>query len=49
MSDSHTDFILVILFALSLAGLRLTGGALAKLATKAQFVSGSVSVRATLS
>jgi formate hydrogenlyase subunit 3/multisubunit Na+/H+ antiporter MnhD subunit len=49
MRHSHTDFILATLLALSLAGLPLTGGALAKLATKAQFVSGSVSVLATLS
>ena len=46
---SNTAFILAALLALSLAGLPLTGGALAKLATKAQFASGSGAVLATLS
>ena len=46
---SHTTFILAALLALSLAGLPLTGGALAKLSTKAQFASGSVAILSTLS
>jgi formate hydrogenlyase subunit 3/multisubunit Na+/H+ antiporter MnhD subunit len=46
---SHATFILAALLALSLAGLPLTGGALAKLATKAQFASGSAAALATLS
>lgn len=46
---SPTTFILAALLALSLAGLPLTGGALAKLATKAQFASGSEAALATLS
>jgi formate hydrogenlyase subunit 3/multisubunit Na+/H+ antiporter MnhD subunit len=47
--QSRTTFILAALLALSLAGLPLTGGALAKLATKAQFASGSAAALATLS
>src|SRR6516165_12367924 len=46
---SHATFILAALLALSLAGLPLTGGALAKLATKAQFAGGSAAALATLS
>jgi formate hydrogenlyase subunit 3/multisubunit Na+/H+ antiporter MnhD subunit len=46
---SQTTFILAALLALSLAGLPLTGGALAKLATKAQFADGSEALLATLS
>jgi formate hydrogenlyase subunit 3/multisubunit Na+/H+ antiporter MnhD subunit len=49
MRHSYPDFILATLLALSLAGLPLTGGALAKLVTKAQFASGSLTVLATLS
>jgi formate hydrogenlyase subunit 3/multisubunit Na+/H+ antiporter MnhD subunit len=41
--------VLAVPLALSLAGLPFTGGALAKLATKAQFASGSVAALATLS
>jgi formate hydrogenlyase subunit 3/multisubunit Na+/H+ antiporter MnhD subunit len=41
--------VLAVPLALSLAGLPFTGGALAKLATKAQFASGSVTALATLS
>jgi formate hydrogenlyase subunit 3/multisubunit Na+/H+ antiporter MnhD subunit len=46
---SHATLVLAGLLALSLAGLPLTGGALAKLATKAQFAGGSAAVLATLS
>jgi formate hydrogenlyase subunit 3/multisubunit Na+/H+ antiporter MnhD subunit len=46
---SPTTLILAALLALSLAGLPLTGGALAKLATKAQFADGSEALLATLS
>jgi formate hydrogenlyase subunit 3/multisubunit Na+/H+ antiporter MnhD subunit len=46
---SYTAFILAAVLALSLAGLPLTGGALAKLALKAQFANGSVAALATLS
>jgi formate hydrogenlyase subunit 3/multisubunit Na+/H+ antiporter MnhD subunit len=46
---SHATFILASLLALSLAGLPLTGGALAKVATKAQFADGSAAAFATLS
>ena len=46
---SHATFILAGLLALSLAGLPLTGGALAKVATKAQFAGGPAAVFATLS
>jgi formate hydrogenlyase subunit 3/multisubunit Na+/H+ antiporter MnhD subunit len=46
---SQTTFILAALLALSLAGLPMTGGALAKLATKAQFAGGSEAMLATLS
>ena len=46
---SQTTFILAALLALSLAGFPLTGGALAKLATKAQFADGSEATLATLS
>ena len=46
---SPTTFILAALLALSLAGLPPTGGALAKLATKAQFADGSEALLATLS
>ena len=46
---SPGTFILAALLALSLAGLPLTGGALAKLETKAQFASGSAAALATLS
>jgi len=49
IKHSHTTFILAALLALSLAGLPLTGGALAKLATKAQFAGGSEAVLAILS
>jgi formate hydrogenlyase subunit 3/multisubunit Na+/H+ antiporter MnhD subunit len=49
IKHSYTTFILAALLALSLAGLPLTGGALAKLATKAQFASGSEAALATLS
>ena len=49
MRRSHAAFILAALLALSLAGLPPTGGALAKLATKAQFASGSAAAFATLS
>src|SRR5262249_50078287 len=41
--------VLAAVLALSLAGLPLTGGALAKLALKAQFAEGSVAALATLS
>ena len=46
---SPPTFILAALLALSLAGLPLTGGALAKLATKAQFADGLEATLATLS
>jgi formate hydrogenlyase subunit 3/multisubunit Na+/H+ antiporter MnhD subunit len=46
---SKPALVLAALLALSLAGLPLTGGGLAKLATKAQFASGSEAVLATLS
>jgi formate hydrogenlyase subunit 3/multisubunit Na+/H+ antiporter MnhD subunit len=46
---SYTALILAAVLALSLAGLPLTGGALAKLALKAQFANGSVAALATLS
>ncbi len=46
---SRPMFILAVLLALSLAGLALTGGALAKIATKTQFAGGSEAVLATLS
>ena len=49
LKSSYTSLILVAVLALSLAGLPLTGGALAKLALKAQFAGGSVAVLATLS
>jgi formate hydrogenlyase subunit 3/multisubunit Na+/H+ antiporter MnhD subunit len=49
IKHSYTTSILAALLALSLAGLPLTGGALAKLATKAQFASGSAAALATLS
>ncbi len=49
MRHSHTTIILAALLALSLAGLPLTGGALAKLATKAQFAGGLEAALATLS
>jgi formate hydrogenlyase subunit 3/multisubunit Na+/H+ antiporter MnhD subunit len=45
----HATLVLAGLLALSLAGLPLTGGALAKVATKAQFAGGSAAVFATLS
>jgi formate hydrogenlyase subunit 3/multisubunit Na+/H+ antiporter MnhD subunit len=47
--SSYTSFVLAALLALSLAGLPFTGGALAKLALKAQFASGPAAVFATLS
>jgi formate hydrogenlyase subunit 3/multisubunit Na+/H+ antiporter MnhD subunit len=47
--QSRTTFIVAALLAMSLAGLPLTGGALAKAATKAQFASGSLALLATLS
>jgi formate hydrogenlyase subunit 3/multisubunit Na+/H+ antiporter MnhD subunit len=46
---SRATLVLAALLALSLAGLPLTGGALAKLATKAQFAGGSEALLATLS
>jgi formate hydrogenlyase subunit 3/multisubunit Na+/H+ antiporter MnhD subunit len=46
---SGVSFVLAGVLALSLAGLPLTGGALAKLATKAQFSIGSVAILSTLS
>ena len=46
---SRATYILAALLALSLAGLPLTGGALAKIATKAQFAAGAEAVLATLS
>jgi formate hydrogenlyase subunit 3/multisubunit Na+/H+ antiporter MnhD subunit len=46
---SSTTFVLAAVLALSLAGLPLTGGALAKLALKAQFASGPAAVLATVS
>ncbi len=46
---SPATFVLAALLALSLAGFPLTGGALAKLATKAQFAGGSEAVLAILS
>ena len=46
---SSPSFGLVAVLALSLAGFPLTGGALAKLALKAQFAGGSAAVLATLS
>jgi formate hydrogenlyase subunit 3/multisubunit Na+/H+ antiporter MnhD subunit len=49
IKHSHTTLILAALLALSLAGLPLTGGALAKLSTKAQFASGSEAALFTLS
>ena len=47
--QSRATLILAGLLALSLAGLPLTGGALAKIATKAQFAGGPEAVFATLS
>jgi formate hydrogenlyase subunit 3/multisubunit Na+/H+ antiporter MnhD subunit len=47
--QSRTTFTLAALLALSLAGLPLTGGALAKLATKAEFDGGPEALLATLS
>jgi formate hydrogenlyase subunit 3/multisubunit Na+/H+ antiporter MnhD subunit len=49
IKHSHATFMLAVLLALSLAGVPLTGGALAKLATKAQFASGSEATLAALS
>jgi hypothetical protein len=46
---SNAALILAAVLALSLAGLPLTGGALAKLALKAQFADGSAALLATLS
>ena len=46
---SNTSLILAAALALSLAGLPLTGGALAKLALKAHFASGPAAVLATVS
>jgi formate hydrogenlyase subunit 3/multisubunit Na+/H+ antiporter MnhD subunit len=46
---SYASLVLVAMLALSLAGFPLTGGALAKLAVKAQFDSGSAAVLASLS
>ena len=46
---SYTTLILAAVLAFSLAGLPLTGGALAKLALKAQFGSGLATTLATLS
>ena len=46
---SGVSGVLATVLALSLAGLPLTGGALAKLATEAQFSIGSVSILSTLS
>jgi len=47
--SSYTSLVLAAVLALSLAGLPLTGGALAKLAVKAQFAEGSAATLATLS
>ncbi|UFX48276.1 hypothetical protein HAP47_0017115 [Bradyrhizobium sp. 41S5] len=47
--SSYTSLILIAILALSLAGLPFTGGALAKLALKAQFASGPTAIFATLS
>jgi formate hydrogenlyase subunit 3/multisubunit Na+/H+ antiporter MnhD subunit len=49
LTSSYTSLILVAVLALSLAGFPLTGGALAKLALKAQFAGGSAAMLATLS
>jgi formate hydrogenlyase subunit 3/multisubunit Na+/H+ antiporter MnhD subunit len=49
LTSSYTSLILVAVLALSLAGFPLTGGALAKLALKAQFAGGPAAVLATLS
>ena len=49
LKSSYTSLILAALLAFSLAGFPLTGGALAKLALKAQFASGSAAMLATLS
>jgi formate hydrogenlyase subunit 3/multisubunit Na+/H+ antiporter MnhD subunit len=46
---SHATLLLAAILALSLAGLPLTGGALAKLALKAQFAGGLAAVLATIS
>ncbi len=46
---SNATLVLAAVLALSLAGLPLTGGALAKLALKAEFASGSAAMFATLS
>jgi formate hydrogenlyase subunit 3/multisubunit Na+/H+ antiporter MnhD subunit len=46
---SYASLFLVAVLALSLAGFPLTGGALAKLAVKAQFAGGSAAMLATLS
>jgi formate hydrogenlyase subunit 3/multisubunit Na+/H+ antiporter MnhD subunit len=49
LTSSYASLVLVAVLALSLAGLPLTGGALAKLALKAQFAGGSAAMLATLS
>jgi len=49
VTSSYATLVLAALLALSLAGFPLTGGALAKLALKAQFAGGSAAVLATLS
>jgi formate hydrogenlyase subunit 3/multisubunit Na+/H+ antiporter MnhD subunit len=46
---SNASLLLATVLALSLAGLPLTGGALAKLALKAEFAAGSAAMLATLS
>jgi formate hydrogenlyase subunit 3/multisubunit Na+/H+ antiporter MnhD subunit len=49
VTSSYGTLVIAALLALSLAGFPLTGGALAKLALKAQFAGGSAAVLATLS